>query len=65
MNATCADRFFFLLPLGPSTLQHRAVMPVPTGSRSPQPGDVPGYLMLERSVPGTSQRNVATSKASA
>ena len=53
MNAACASRLFSP-QLGPCTLQHRVVMPVPSGSRSAQPGDVPGYWMLEPSGPGTS-----------
>ena len=55
MNATYASRFFSPLQLGPCTLQHRVAVPVPTGSRSAQPGDVPGCLMLEPSGPDTSQ----------
>jgi hypothetical protein len=55
MNATCASRLFSPLQLGPCTLQHRVVMPVPSGSRSAQPGDVPGYLMLKPSGPGISR----------
>ncbi len=40
-------KLFSPLQIGPITLQHRVVMAPLTRSRSEQPGDIPGNLMLE------------------
>ena len=43
-----ADRKLFTpVQIGPTTLQHRVVMAPLTRSRSEQPGDIPGNLMVE------------------
>ena len=40
-------KLFSPVQIGPITLQHRVVMAPLTRSRSEQPGDIPGSLMLE------------------
>src|SRR5271155_2046065 len=46
--ANYADRKLFTpVQIGPTTLQHRVVMAPLTRSRSEQPGDIPGNLMVE------------------
>jgi len=65
MNASCASTLFSPVQLGPCTLQHRIVTAVLTCSRSAQPRDTPGNLLLECSGQGASQRNLTTSRATA
>ena len=48
MTATRTPRKLFSpVQIGPITLQHRVVMAPLTRSRSVQPGDIPGDLMVE------------------
>src|SRR5271163_5093114 len=47
-NRTTDNRKLFSpVQIGPTTLQHRVVMAPLTRSRSEQPGDIPGNLMVE------------------
>jgi 2,4-dienoyl-CoA reductase-like NADH-dependent reductase (Old Yellow Enzyme family) len=46
-ETTPTQRLFTPLQVGPFTLTHRVVMAPFTRSRSEQPGDIPGDLMLE------------------
>lgn len=45
--ANTEQKLFTPVQIGPVTLQHRVVMAPLTRSRSAQPGDIPGDLMLE------------------
>jgi N-ethylmaleimide reductase len=47
MQATTERKLFSPVQIGPFTLKHRVVMAPLTRSRSMQPGDIPGDLMLE------------------
>src|ERR1700737_385249 len=46
-EATPTQKLFTPVQVGPFTLTHRVVMAPLTRSRSEQPGDIPGDLMLE------------------
>jgi N-ethylmaleimide reductase len=65
MNATGVRKLFSPVQLGPFTLQHRVVMAPLTRSRSVQPGDVPGDLMLEYYGQRASEGGFIISKATA
>jgi N-ethylmaleimide reductase len=47
MTATTESKLFTPIQIGPIQLKHRVVMAPLTRSRSEQPGDIPGKLMLE------------------
>jgi N-ethylmaleimide reductase len=47
MTAPLHPHLFTPVQIGPITLKHRVVMAPLTRSRSEQPGDIPGRLMLE------------------
>jgi N-ethylmaleimide reductase len=47
MTSAAQRKLFSAIQIGPITLRHRVVMAPLTRSRSVQPGDVPGDLMLE------------------
>src|SRR5258708_31374407 len=47
MAPTPGQKLFLPVHIGPITLQHRVVMAPLTRSRSVQPGDIPGDLMVE------------------
>jgi N-ethylmaleimide reductase len=47
MTTTTHRKLFAPVEIGPITLQHRVVMAPLTRSRSEQPGDIPGKLMVE------------------
>jgi N-ethylmaleimide reductase len=47
MKTTAERKLFTPVQIGPITLKHRVVMAPLTRSRSQQPGDIPGDLMLE------------------
>ena len=46
-EARPTQRLFTSVQIGPFTLKHRVAMASLTRSRSEQPGDIPGDLMLE------------------
>src|SRR5882672_12524452 len=47
MKTAQEQKLFSPVQIGPLTLSHRVVMAPLTRSRSEQPGDIPGSLMLE------------------
>jgi N-ethylmaleimide reductase len=47
MTVSLRPHLFTPVQIGPITLKHRVVMAPVTRSRSEQPGDIPGGLMLE------------------
>ena len=47
MTVSLRPHLFTPVQIGPITLKHRVVMAPLTRSRSEQPGDIPGGLMLE------------------
>jgi N-ethylmaleimide reductase len=47
MTELARPHLFTPVQIGPITLKHRVVMAPLTRSRSDQPGDIPGALMLE------------------
>src|SRR5271156_2273817 len=47
MTGVTERKLFSPVQIGPITLQHRVVMAPLTRSRSVQPGDIPGDLMVE------------------
>jgi N-ethylmaleimide reductase len=47
MKTLSADKLFTPIQVGPMELKHRVVMAPLTRSRSVQPGNIPGDLMLE------------------
>jgi N-ethylmaleimide reductase len=47
MTTTSGSKLFTPIKIGPMQLKHRVVMAPLTRSRSEQPGDIPGKLMLE------------------
>jgi len=62
--ATPQDRKLFSpVQIGPTTLGHRVVMAPLTRSRSEQPGDIPGKLMLEYYTQRASQGGFIISEA--
>ncbi len=64
--ATSTERKLFApLQIGPITLAHRVVMAPLTRSRSVQPGDVPGDLMLEYYTQRASRGGLIISEATA
>ena len=56
-------RLFSPVQIGPTTLQHRVVMAPLTRSRSEQPGDIPGNLMLEYYTQRASEGGLLISEA--
>lgn len=62
-----AERKLLFSPvnLGPGTLSHRVVMAPLTRSRSEQPGDIPGKLMLEYYTQRASEGGLIISEATA
>src|SRR5271167_2849827 len=57
-------KLFTPVRIGPTTLQHRVVMAPLTRSRSEQPGDVPGNLMVEYYSQRASDGGLIISEAS-
>src|SRR5258708_2779053 len=62
-EATRAQRLFTPVQVGPLTLTHRVVMAPLTRSRSEQPGDIPGDLMLEYYTQRASEGGLIISEA--
>ena len=56
-------KLFAPVQIGPMTLQHRVVMAPLTRSRSEQPGDIPGSLMLEYYTQRASEGGLIISEA--
>src|SRR5277367_3356037 len=56
-------KLFSPVQVGPMTLQHRVVMAPLTRSRSEQPGDIPGNLMLEYYTQRASKGGLLISEA--
>ena len=56
-------KLFSPVQIGPITLQHRVVMAPLTRSRSEQPGDIPGNLMLEYYTQRASEGGLIISEA--
>ena len=56
-------KLFSSVQIGPITLQHRVVMAPLTRSRSEQPGDIPGNLMLEYYTQRASEGGLIISEA--
>src|SRR5271156_4726917 len=63
MTASADRKLFSPVQIGPITLQHRVVMAPLTRSRSEQPGDVPGPLMLEYYTQRASEGGLIISEA--
>ena len=63
MNSPTLSRLFSPVQVGPLTLSHRVVMAPLTRSRSEQPGDVPGKLMLEYYTQRASDGGLIVSEA--
>src|SRR5271168_1089741 len=65
MTASAQRKLFSPVQIGPITLQHRVVMAPLTRSRSEQPGDIPGNLMLEYYTQRASEGGLLISEATA
>jgi N-ethylmaleimide reductase len=63
MNTHDHQKLFTPVQIGPITLQHRIVMAPLTRSRSEQPGDIPGKLMLEYYTQRSSEGGLIISEA--
>lgn len=59
------QKLFTPIQIGPTTLQHRVVMAPLTRSRSVQPGDIPGDLMLQYYEQRASEGGLIISEATA
>src|SRR5271169_4067611 len=65
MKENPGPKLFTPLQIGPMTLQHRVVMAPLTRSRSVQPGDIPGDLMVEYYGQRASEGGLIISEATA
>ena len=63
MTQGATQKLFSEVQIGPTVLQHRVVMAPLTRSRSEQPGDIPGKLMLEYYSQRTSEGGLIISEA--
>src|SRR5258708_1622995 len=63
MKTAQDQKLFSPVQIGPLTLSHRVVMAPLTRSRSEQPGDIPGSLMLEYYTQRTSEGGLIISEA--
>jgi len=63
MKTVSADKLFTPIQVGPMELKHRVVMAPLTRSRSLQPGDIPGDLMLEYYTQRASEGGLIVSEA--
>jgi N-ethylmaleimide reductase len=61
--ASTEQKLFTPVQIGPVTLEHRVVMAPLTRSRSTQPGDIPGDLMLEYYTQRASEGGLIISEA--
>lgn len=63
MATVSTRKLFSPVQIGPITLGHRVVMAPLTRSRSEQPGDIPGNLMLEYYTQRASEGGLVISEA--
>src|SRR5882672_1706558 len=63
MSSPTQRKLFSPVKIGPISLQHRVVMAPLTRSRSEQPGDIPGDLMLEYYSQRASEGGLIVSEA--